>query len=80
MKLKLDADGNILIKRVSTSPVYVGSPSGNFHDDNCFSSEIVKAHGQLPSDKPIKVLKQHLTTASSYKRVFSIGMTCRFLT
>lgn len=55
IKLKMDNDGNILVRRASSSPVFVRSTTGNFQEDNCFSSEVVKVQGQLEADKPVKV-------------------------
>ncbi|CAG0925338.1 unnamed protein product, partial [Notodromas monacha] len=50
VKFKMDASGNILVKRVSRSPVLVMNAA---LDETAASSEIMKlARGALPFDKP----------------------------
>lgn len=52
VKIKMDDAGNIMIKRISKSNVYVKE----IHpEDSSHSSEVVRLNGQLENDKPVKL-------------------------
>lgn len=57
VKLKMDTDGNILIKRVSKSNVYVKCTNdGGEKGENSIGNEILKlSNCALEIDKPMKV-------------------------
>lgn len=52
VKIKMDDGGNIMIKRVSKSNVYVKEISGG--DNSSVSSEIIRNNGLLELEKPVK--------------------------
>lgn len=52
----MDDGGNIMIKRVSKSNVYVKEISGG--DNSSVSSEIIRNNGLLELEKPVKVTDQ----------------------
>lgn len=52
IKIKMDEQGNILIKRVSKNPVYVKACA----EENAISNDVSKlSNGALEADKPLKV-------------------------
>lgn len=54
VKLKMDDQGNILVKRVSKSNIYVKSTSEG--EENSIGAEILKlSNCALEPDKPVKV-------------------------
>ncbi|XP_055347542.1 uncharacterized protein LOC129594776 isoform X2 [Paramacrobiotus metropolitanus] len=69
IKLKMDNDGNILVRRASPAAVYVRNTTGSFQDDNCFSSEVIKLQGQLEADKPFKVFDMKRFTLNIAKEM-----------
>ena len=51
-KIKMDDSGNILVKRIAKSNVYVKLTS----EENAIASDILKLpNGQLESEKPVKL-------------------------
>ncbi|CAN7999050.1 unnamed protein product, partial [Ixodes hexagonus] len=52
VKIKMDDAGNIMLKRVSKSNVYVKEISGG--DNSSVSSEIIRNNGLLELEKPVK--------------------------
>lgn len=56
--MKMDTAGNILIKRVTKSNVYVKgwkSDDGQAHSSSAVSAEIIRANGLIPMDKALKL-------------------------
>lgn len=63
VKIKMDDGGNIMIKRVSKSNVYVKEISGG--DNSSVSSEIIRNNGLLELEKPVKVSQESGSRLSS---------------
>ncbi|XP_023233771.1 uncharacterized protein LOC111633435 isoform X3 [Centruroides sculpturatus] len=53
VKIKMDDAGNILVKRISKTNVFVKEVSSS--EDNSIASEIIKMNGQLELEKPVKL-------------------------
>lgn len=53
VKIKMDDGGNIMVKRVSRSNVYVKEVKT---EENSISNDVIIAGGLLEMEKPVKVL------------------------
>ncbi len=55
IKVKMDEDGNVLIKRISKTNVYVKGWQSDGEFSNCVANEIIKANGLLEVQKSVKL-------------------------
>lgn len=55
IKLKVDDDGNILIKRLSRNAVHVKNWNNGLRDDNAVNNDIIKVNGKLDQNKAYKL-------------------------
>src|SRR5690242_18996368 len=75
IKLRMDDEGNILIKPVSSSPVFIRDTGLYSPDDNCLSSEVTRLHGQLECDKAFKVPQSNALLSFSALIMVSVAAT-----
>jgi hypothetical protein len=55
IKVKMDEDGNVLIKRISKTNVYVKGWQSDGEFSNCVANEIIKTNGLLEVQKSVKL-------------------------
>ena len=55
IKVKLDHEGNIFVKKITDSPVYVRGTGNTPATGTCQSEEVTQLQGQLETGKPAKV-------------------------
>lgn len=61
VKIKMDEAGNIMIKRVSKSNVYVKEIKT---EENSIANDIIRASGQLEAEKPVKLFDMKKFTSN----------------
>ncbi|XP_055346060.1 uncharacterized protein LOC129593656 [Paramacrobiotus metropolitanus] len=67
IKLKMDEEGNIHIKKVTDTPMYVRGTGNTLTADCCLSVDLLKHHGQLEPNKAAKIfdMKRFTTNISN---------------